>query len=428
MFCLTLLLVTCLFAVSALALGQSSEQITLKVQTSTDFYSEDPSPEDLAYRAAHEQFLENHPNIKVEFEILPQFELFKQFLVAAEARNAPDVTYQGAANTYTLISSGNMLPLNRFMEGHPYLNPENLASSALEIATVDGEYYAVPITTGARVLYYRKDLLEQAGLDPNQPPATREELIETAQALTKDTNGDGNTDQWGYCFMADNTLHTPHMWLTHVWADGGDLVDEEGKAVYDSEAGIRAAQFYYDLVNTYKVTPTNVIANDYDATVRALVSGQCAMAVLGTWSWPVNILGALGEENIGWTKVPPPAGGQDATFGGGWSWMISAQTEHPEEAWAYIEALASEEVALEIAKYDIPTRESILTNPAIQGTFIAEVGQYAFESAQGNPQVATTQALFDGLRQALQDVIRGREDPETALTEAAQTYNSRYAR
>ncbi len=127
-------------------------------------------------------------------------------------------------------------------------------------------------------LYFRK---RSAGggfyFDPNQlPHGTREELIEYAQTLTKDKDGDGTIDQWGYGFMADNTLHTPHMWLAHVWAGGGDLVDEEGWAIYDSEAYIAAAQFYYDLVNTYEVSPPEVIATDIDASVRALVSGEYA--------------------------------------------------------------------------------------------------------------------------------------------------------
>ncbi|MEM6428588.1 MAG: sugar ABC transporter substrate-binding protein [Deinococcota bacterium] len=412
---------------SATVFGQS-RPVTLRVQTSIDFFNDDPNDSELAYRAAHEAFLAENPNIRIEFEIVPPFELYRQFLVAAEGRNAPDITYQGAANTYTLASSGNVLALNDYMDGHPFLNPDNLQSAILDVATVDGQYYVIPTTTDARVLYYRKDLFEAAGLDASAPPTTRAELIETAQSLTQDTDGDGETDQWGYCFIADNTLHTPHMWLTHVWAAGGDLVDADGKAVYDSEAGIAAAQFYYDLVNTYEVTPSNIIANDYDATVRALVSGQCAMALLGTWSWPVDILGALGEENVGWTPVPTPEGGEAATFSGGWSWLISSRSDHPDEAWAYIEAIASEELALELGRENISTRQSVLSSPEIQDTFVANVGTYAAGAAHGNPQVTSTQPLFDGLRQALQDVIRGRQDAQTALTQAAETYNSRYAR
>ncbi len=180
------------------------------------------------------------------------------------------------------------------------------------------------------------------------------------------------------------------------------------------------------------LTPTRClrrkcIATDIDASVRALVSGEYAVAVLGSWSWPNDLVGALGEEKIGWTKVPPPEGGQDATFSGGWSWMISSQSEHPQEAWAYLEAINSEEVALALGKVDIPTRQSTLSHPEVQGLFVAEAGAYASEAAHGNPQVVTTQALFDGIRQALQDVIQGRVSPEEAITKAAADYNAQYA-
>ncbi len=171
----------------------------------------------------------------------------------------PQTSPTRAANTYTLAVSEQILPLNEFMENHPYLNPENLQSAILcrrnsgrQILRHPHDDRCTPFTS-ARICWRRPHF------DPaNQlPHGTREELIEYAQTLTKDKDGDGTIDQWGYGFMADNTLHTPHMWLAHVWAGGGDLVDEEGRAIYDSEA-IAAAQFYYDLVNTYEVSPPEV--------------------------------------------------------------------------------------------------------------------------------------------------------------------------
>lgn len=398
----------------------SGEPVTLRVQPQEDWFAETAPPDAQAYVPAHERFLQENPNVTIEFEIIPPFERFRQYLIADEAGNPPDITFQGAANTYTLATSGRVVPLNQYMEGHPYLNPQNLASAVLDVETVDGQYYGIPTTTDVRLLYYRKDLFAQAGLDPNAPPTSREQLLEYAQALTQ------GEDRWGFGFIADNSLHTPHMWMCHTWTGGGELLAEDGKAVYDGPPGIAAAQFYYDLVNTLRVSPPQVISTDYDASVRALVGGQYAMAVLGSWSWETALLGALGAEKIGWTKLPVPAGGRDASFSGGWSWMISQKSQHQDVAWRYLEAINSEQVALTLGKTDISCWQSVLNHPEIQGTFVAEAGQYAAAASHGNPKVVTTQALFDGLRQAVQDITQGNAAPEEALANAAAEYNSEY--
>jgi multiple sugar transport system substrate-binding protein len=395
--------------------------VTLRVQPQTDWMAQNANAEALAYRKAHEQFLKDNPNVKVELEIIPAFDRYKQFTVADEGGNPPDITFQGAANTFTIASAGRVRPLNEYMEGHPYLNPQNLKSAILETETIAGKYYGIPTTTDARLLYYRKDLFKEAGLDPAKPPTTREELVEHARKLTK------GGDKWGYGFVADNSLHTAHMWLTHVWAAGGELLDPDGKAVYDSAAGQSAAKLYADLVAGLKVSPPQVISTDYDASVRALVGGQYAIALLGSWSWPTDLHGALGDEKIGWTKIPPPQqGGREATFGGGWSWMISAKSKTPKEAWDYIAATNNEEVALMLGKQNISCRQSVLNNPELKGTFVAEVGQYAAAAARGNPKVVATQALFDGIRQALQDAIQGKAQPDQAIKAAAVAYNDKY--
>lgn len=399
--------------------ARAQDSVTLRVQ-GEDWFGEDAGPGAKAYISAHEQFLEENPNVTIQFEIVPQFERFRQFVIADEGGNAPDITLQGAATTFTLASAGRVAPLNQYMEGHPYLNPENLESAVLEVETIDGQYYGIPTTTDVRLLYYRKDLFEEAGLDPDSPPTTREELIEYAQALT---SGD---DRWGFGFVADNSLHTPHMRMCHTWAGGGELLTENGEAVYDGQAGINAAQFYYDLVNTHEVSPSAVISTDYDASVRALVGGQYAMAVLGSWSWAEDLVGALGEEAIGWTRIPVPEGGEDASFSGGWSWMISQNTQNQDVAWNYLEAINSEEVALALGQTDISTWQSVLDNPELDGTFVAEAGQYAAEASHGNPKVVTTEPLFDGIRQAVQEVIQGNASPEEALANAAADYNSEY--
>ena len=72
-----------------------------------------------------------------------------------------------------------------------------LLSAPLESATWDGKYYAVPKATNTIALYYNKDMFRAHGLDPDQPPETWDELVETARTLT-----DPENNVYGLAFSA----------------------------------------------------------------------------------------------------------------------------------------------------------------------------------------------------------------------------------
>src|SRR5690348_8440435 len=97
-----------------------------------------------------------------------------------------------------------------------------------------GKMYGAPTWTDARALYYNKDLLEKAGLDPAKPPATWADIEAAAAKLTTKDSG-GNYSQLGFV----STWGNPPgflVWYLYAWQLGGDLTSDDGtKATYTSK-------------------------------------------------------------------------------------------------------------------------------------------------------------------------------------------------
>lgn len=107
-----------------------------------------------------------------------------------------------------------------------------------DICCDDGDVYGIPLGLHIRGLVYRKDLFEQAGLDPESPPTTIEELLEYAEILT---NPDENVYGLGM-YLGTERANLECSFYPFLWANGGEIWDPETKeAVFADETGVKQA-------------------------------------------------------------------------------------------------------------------------------------------------------------------------------------------
>jgi sn-glycerol 3-phosphate transport system substrate-binding protein len=110
-----------------------------------------------------------------------------------------------------------------------------------------GTLYTVPFGYNSNVLYYNPDLIEQAGLTPDQLPKTWADLKTTSAALTKDTNGDGTPDVYGYAFPAQ----APWILEVRLWQSGAELFNSDNtQATFDSDKAVSTFDNYKDLIDS----------------------------------------------------------------------------------------------------------------------------------------------------------------------------------
>src|SRR5690606_13083568 len=121
-------------------------------------------------------------------------------------------------------------------------------------------------------LYYRTDLLEEAGY--TEPPQTWDELVEVAKALTKDVDGDGNIDQWGFVSLGlPGQVFNTYTFFDFLFQNGGQLFNEEGEPAFNSPEGVEALQFMVDLKNVHQVMPPDVVTYDNNEVHEGFLAG-----------------------------------------------------------------------------------------------------------------------------------------------------------
>jgi multiple sugar transport system substrate-binding protein len=214
------------------------------------------------------------------------------------------------------LETDSLLALDAVGEGETQINVDKLAPAAIDAFTSDGTLYAVPANIATLQLYYNKTLFEAAGIDG--PPTTVDEFRADAEALT----GDG---VFGLSLADHETIQ---MWPILQWLDGGDVVDDEGCSVLDSDANIESLTTWSKLVQD-GVAPLGLTGAESDAVFSA---GQAAMQLNGPWAAAGYTEAGI---DLGVAAVPVGVDGP-VTLGSTVPLAASAQTEHPDEAQEFL--------------------------------------------------------------------------------------------
>ncbi len=195
----------------------------------------------------------------------------------------------------------------------------------IAVNTVDGHIYGVKMVGDMGLLYYRRSLLEKAGL---KPPSTWDELMAASKALsTSERKG----------LFVGNDGGVGALLNLAPWSAGSDFLKNE-KIIFDNARTAKSFEKLRDLSNS----PSLLIGAPTDWwDPSAFISEQCAMQWGGLWSFPA-IKKALGEDvgAVAWPALDEH--GSPVTFAGGWSQMVNAQSPNLEEAkkfvrWLWIE-------------------------------------------------------------------------------------------
>lgn len=216
---------------------------------------------------------------------------------------------------------------------------DSLLPSARAICTtLDGKIDGLPQEGCNWALFYRKDLFEQAGLDPNKPPKNWDELVAYSKKLAKDTDGDGVIDRYGYGWPVAAENATDY-WINFMQQAGAKITSyEDGKwtsHLLDPEA-VNGTEYMVNLVKD-GCSPKAIVGWDWEAVTNAFVAGDIAMMHNG--AWVVNSVKEKGPELDGkWgTAVlfDGPAGsayrGHPNTF------HIMKASKYQDEAWEFLE-------------------------------------------------------------------------------------------
>jgi multiple sugar transport system substrate-binding protein len=249
-------------------------------------------------------------------------------------------------------------------DNFPASEQNKFLPAPIQASIYEGAIYGVPWFEDAGLLYSRSDLLEQAGY--SAPPETWDELKEMALKISQD-KGIPN----GFVFQGKNYEGGVCDALEYIRTHGGDVLSNvtSGDVVIDSPEATAGLEMYHSMI-TDGVAP-KAVAN-MDETISVPVFGNGEAVFLREWPGTYgDIAGGaykIKKEQVAVSPIPVDPGNESSSTLGGWTFMINAQTDMPDEAWEFVKFMTS----YESFKYRaieggyISARKAILDDPAVQ--------------------------------------------------------------
>ncbi|MDU0205569.1 ABC transporter substrate-binding protein [Paenibacillus sp. MAH-36] len=210
-------------------------------------------------------FEAKYPTIKIKAEFMGGYDEMAQKVMAAVVSNTlPNVVQLGQRHGIPqMADSGKLLPIEQFMSEQ---EKTDVYPAFWDRFRYKDKLWTIPYNSSTPMLYYNKTLFDQAGL---KAPNTWDELVKAAQTLTKDTNGDGKVDVWGFNTAADSPWYVQPM----TWNRGGSIVDKAGKVTVNSKEAVEALKSFQDLVHVQKA----MAPNQHNTAEQDFSSGKLAM-------------------------------------------------------------------------------------------------------------------------------------------------------
>lgn len=331
-----------------------------------------------------QEFTDAHPNVKIDHQPIPQEYTTKIQTLYAAGTPADIYRYlQEVTPIITVVEKDMHLQLDDYIARDDY-DVADFRPDAVKLYQWEGKTYALPRDYGNQNLFYNKDLLAEAGIEP--PTAdwtdtgfTFDVFLDMCMKLTK-REGD-NTTQWGFLV---NRGQRP--WASWVYSNGGGLVHvgDNGVATdcaLTDENSVAALQFIQDLMYEHKVSPTPDLESELGG-FELFASGK--VGIMLTNPSAVNQFRTI--ESFGWDVATLPIGDSDrrGTGGGGTGWASASATQHPDEAWAFLAHISSAQAELDEVSVGAttPSRVSVVTSEAFLDPNLPPEHAQGFADAQ----------------------------------------------
>lgn len=345
-------------------------------------------------------FEEANPDVKVSVTPVPWDSAHDKFTSAIAAGTAPDVAQVGSTWMAEFVG------LNALEPTPEEIDLDVFFDGAVEALTVDGTAYGIPWYVETRVVYYRKDIAEQAGL--TEVPTDWESFHAFAAAM-KDKGG----ATWGTALQPGGQ----GSWQTVtplIWSNGGKVVSEDGSEfAFEDPKNTEAVAYYQSFF-------TDGIANKTPAegtTEQDFVSGAVPMFISGPWMMAaVEAAGGEGfADKYGVFVMPQKE--TSSSFLGGANLGVFTSTKNRDAAWKLVQYLGTKETQIEwfAQSTDLPAVEAAWEDPSVSSNEKFEVFNEQLKTAVAPPAIQTWEQVATKFDAQLERVCKEGLDPAEAL-------------
>ncbi len=299
------------------------------------------------------------------------------------------------------------------------VSPVELAAfipADVEGGRYEGGLYRIPFRSDVGMLYYRKDLLQQAGY---KPPETFADLMQASQTLQ-----DQGATRFGYVWQGRQYEGAVAMFVEVLKGHGGFWIDPQTQAVgLDQPAAVQAVEFLRSTI-ALGVSPPSVTTYNEDEALRPFQSGEAVFMRSWPFAWPqVNGPDSPIRGKVDIQPMVHAPGAESGACQGGWGLGISKTTKYPEAAWRAIQFFTSEAAQRQFILENayVPSRRSLFNDPQI-------VQKYSYyprllevvDSAVLRAPIAQYAQASDILQRYLSVALTERQSPQSAMQAAAR--------
>ena len=296
----------------------------------------------------------------------------------------------------------------------------DIPESVLSAVMYNGKLYGMPWYNSAKHLFYNDQLLKAGGFD--QPPATLDDFVEQAKATTKE-------GQWGstWCWKQAESLICD--WVAIMYTNkGAQILDADGKAVFNKMGGADALQWMVDILYTHKAADPASLESSENDVLRALETGTYAL----TYNWEGTLPEAndpaksKAAPNVRIGLLPGSKDVKSSSINGSEGWAILANAKRKDNAWKLLEYMVSpawqKKAALTIGDY--PVLSSLYSDPELEKS-IPDFALYGeqFKYLALRPQVPGYAQKSDIIQRYLHEALLQKTTPQQAMDAAADEVN-----
>nr|WP_239028269.1 ABC transporter substrate-binding protein [Pseudonocardia acidicola] len=356
---------------------------------------------------------------------------------ALKGGQLPDVVQVYDIGTRFMIDSKSVVPVQAFVDKDGY-DTSDIQPNIAGYYTVDKKLYSMPFNTSMPLLYINKDAFAKAGLDPNHPPTTLDEIRAAAQKI-KDTPGAGV--QYGFGASL-------YGWFFEQFVAGSaqNLCDADNGRSGRANTVDLATDENVNLLSWWQKMVADGLALKLDSNTtngdNAFTSGAVAMTLESTGSLGGFLTSTAGKFGIGTGSYPKIAAGDTGgpIIGGASLWIVGQGKDaaHERAAWEFTTFLGSRpsQVTWHTSTGYFPISKGALTEPADQqwvaqrpqfATAITQLRHTVLSPATQGCSVGVLPQIRKDVENAMQAAVLQGTDPRAALTTAQNAANQQIA-
>ncbi|MBI9048639.1 MAG: ABC transporter substrate-binding protein [Anaerolineaceae bacterium] len=363
-----------------------------------------------------DEFNAANADILVTAVVQPSYDEYKTLLqTAILSDTTPDVAAVDLIWVPGLVNNEAVQALDGIIAADSSFDIDDFYSLLVGYDVIDSSRYAVPVSANNMQVIWNKDLFTAAGLDPETPPTTWDEMQAMAEQCSNAADGVVGFEYYTQP-TGEGITWQFQVWL---WAAGGEFLNADNSAAaFNTPEGINALTYVSNMLNGHGAVP---------AAWGAFGDGKACMQLDGSW-----LFGYRKDAAFDWAiaAVPGPEVGQTASNIGGEHLIMFKNSENQEAVWRFMSFLSSTETQLkwDMATGFMPIRKSVGENSDYL-TWVNETEPRMLPFVEGMSAAHTRPAtpyyneISDAFSREIQKAMLGETTPEDALASAEEAVN-----